>query len=53
MPGISIYCLGSSALDTGHRREPTPPEITTGIRVADDDAEKPNEGLISDTNSLL
>jgi hypothetical protein len=53
MPGISIYCLGNSALDTGQRREPTPPEITTGIRVANDREEEPNEGLISDTNSLL
>jgi hypothetical protein len=45
--------LGNSALDTGHRREPTPPEITTGISRTGDGAEESNEGLISDTNSLL
>lgn len=53
MPGISMYCLGSSALDTGHRREPTPPEITIGISRAGDGAGELNEGLVWDTNSLL
>ena len=50
MPGISIYCFGSSALETGHRREPTPPEITTGISCVDTAAEEPNENLFSSTD---
>jgi hypothetical protein len=48
-----MYCLGSSALDAGQRREPTPPEITTGISRAGDGAEDVDAGLVSDTNSLL